>query len=109
MKNGFGRNSESMLQLGAKNASGYQLGADVVNQRAHRCKCASVDVIVIDYQPKMVFKPCNEGNDGHRIQLWDGTQQGRFQGKSAASPVQAQHLFEQADDFLFYLQLGLPK
>ena len=98
-----------MLKSGATNALGHQLGADVVNQRANRCKCVAVNVIVINNQPEMIFQPGNKRNNGHGIQFWNGTQQRRFEGKRAAAPIQAQHFIEQTDDFLCYLQLRLPE
>src|SRR5690348_12205892 len=76
--------------VAAVDCSGGQLAADEVQQRSHRGERAAVDVVVVDDDVEAFLERRDQRNDGHRIELGDGTQQVRLAGEARAAPAEAE-------------------
>ncbi len=81
-----------------------QLAFDKLHQRTHRGKRTALDFVVFDRKTEAVLKAGDQGNNSHRIQFGNRTQQGGARGKFRRTAFQTQSFIQYRYHFFFSIQ-----
>lgn len=79
-----------------------------VSERPNRREAGTIQLVICDGDAEALFQRRNDRNDGHGIELGNGTQKGSIPRHRHSPPVKAENFVEDSQNFPLHVQWFFP-